>query len=156
VRTRWDVLLVALAVSLALTGCDARLRAPRLVFDVTSGAVVLDSASAGRIPTGETLVTVRNDTDADLRVLLLRNPPPLRQLPDSVLKAVDTIHNANLLAVTPTLSKRKNELSSGGLGYQIHSTGFHVFFRRGSTYAVVVVDPAGQLLGRSVIAGSGA
>jgi hypothetical protein len=137
-----------------VTGCGVRLEASRLVFDVTHGNVILEATSTGPVPTGETVITVRNDVDEDLRVILLQNGPPLDQLPRRIVTAVDGLSEPSILALTPKLAKRKNELATGGVGYLVHATSFHVYLRKGSTYTIAVVEPSGAVLGRAVVAGS--
>jgi hypothetical protein len=147
------VLISLLALSTLAAGCNVSLHAARVTLDLTAGGLVLENDAAARVPTGETVLSVRNNSDATVRVLLLKDAPPLDRLPASVTQAVDSLDSAMVVAVAPHLQKRKNELATGGIGYEIHATSFHVYFRPGTAYTVAVVDPSGHVTGRVLVAG---
>jgi hypothetical protein len=116
------------------------LHAPRFVVDVVPAGVQVDIVSRdAKVPTGETVVVVQNQSDRSVRVLLLKDAPPLDQLPDEVLHAVSPLDSHYVVAASNTVKKRKNELATGGLGYRIYKTSFHVHFAAGHRYSVIAV-----------------
>jgi hypothetical protein len=137
---------LALAVVIAIscgttTGCGVSLKAPRLVVDVVADGIILNIVSRGeRIPAGETVVDVRNQSDREVRILLLKDAPPVDQLPDDVLSAVSPLDSSYVVAASNPVKRRKNELAAGGIGYRIYSTSFHVHFARDHEYSLVAVD----------------
>jgi hypothetical protein len=133
---------VALAVvAAASSGCSGVvLRAPRLVIDVVPTGVQVDIVSRdSAVPAGETVVVVRNQSDRSVRVLLLKDAPSIGQLPRGVLSAVSPLDSHYVVAASNTVKKRKDELASGGLGYRIYQTAFHVHFAAGHHYSVIAV-----------------
>ena len=124
----------------ALAGCGVVLQAPRFVADVLPQGVRVDVVSRDSpVPTGETVVLVHNQSDTDVRVLLLEDAPPVPALPRSVLDAVSSRDARYVVSVSDTVKKRKDLLTSGGLGFQIFSTSFHVHLGRGHRYTLVAV-----------------
>lgn len=130
------------------------LSAPRLVVDVVPQGVALDIVSRDeRVPSGETVVTVHNQSDREVRVLLLKDAPPIGQIPAEVLRAVSPLDSSYVVAASNAVKKRKNELAGGGLGYQVYDASFHVHFAKGHHYTVIAVG-AGRVDGIVIEAGS--
>jgi hypothetical protein len=125
---------------MSTAGCGVALRAPRFVVDIVPQGVAIDIVSRdAAIPAGETVVTIQNQSDRSVRVLLLKDAPDIRDLPREVLRAVSPLDSRYVVAASNTVKKRKNELATGGLGYRVYSTSFHVHFARGHHYTVVAV-----------------
>jgi hypothetical protein len=133
--------LVAVPLTLlAGSGCGTVLDAPRFVVDVVPTGMQVDITSRdAAVPVGETVLVVHNQSDRPVRVLLLKDAPALEKLPRGVLDAVSSRDSAYVVAASATVNKRKNLLSSGGLGYQVFSTSFHVHLSSGHRYTVVAV-----------------
>jgi hypothetical protein len=133
--------VVAAGLALLGSGCSGVvLHAPRFVVDVVPTGVQVDIVSRdSAVPAGETVVVVRNQSDRSVRVLLLKDAPPIDQLPEDVLSAVSPLDSHYVVAASNTVKKRKDELSTGGLGYRIYQTAFHVHFAPGHHYSVVAV-----------------
>jgi hypothetical protein len=141
-RARRAGCAVAVAIaSAAASGCNGVvLRAPRFVVDVVPGGVHVDIVSRDSgVPSGETIVVVRNQSDRSVRVLLLKDAPALDQLPHGVLSAVSPLDSHYVVAASNTVRKRKDELATGGLGYRVYETAFHVHFAKGHQYSVIAV-----------------
>jgi hypothetical protein len=131
----------ASAVAVATSGCSGVvLQAPRFVVDVVPAGVQVDIVSRDSlVPTGETVVVIRNQSDRSVRVLLLKDAPPIEQLPADVLSAASPLDSHYVVAASNTVKKRKDELASGGLGYRIYQTAFHVHFAPDHRYSVVAI-----------------
>jgi hypothetical protein len=123
------------------SGCNGVvLKAPRFVVDVVPNGVQVDVLSRDvRVPSGETIVLVQNQSDRTVRVLLLKDAPATSDLPPAVLDAVGPLDSDYVVAASNDVEKRKNELATGGLGYRIYTTSFHVHFAKGHRYSLVAV-----------------
>lgn len=133
--------LVTFVGALAVTaGCGVDLTAPRLVVDVVPEGVAIDIVSRDEpVPSGETLLSVRNQSDREVRILLLKDAPPVSEIPAEVLRAVSPLESDYVIAASNPLKKRKNELAAGGIGYKVYATSFHVHLAKGHHYSIIAV-----------------
>lgn len=141
-RRHWiAALLIVLA---ALPGCGVVFDAPKVSVLIRDDRIVY--AGAGdeqRLVGGETVLRILNDGARPRQVLLVRLEKGAQELPREILEAEVARDDTRILGMTHVLKPKEATFASGGFGYKIDSSSFHIHLSRDSTY--VLFDRLGGL-----------
>lgn len=135
---------VLVALLTLLPGCGVVFDAPKVSVLVRDDRIVYAGANdEEQLVGGETVLKILNDGAMPRQVLLVRLEKGATELPPEIVEAEAAREDNRILGMTHVLKPKEATFATGGFGYKIDGSSFHVHLDTDSTY--ILFDRLGGL-----------